>query len=415
MKVLMLSWEYPPRAVGGLARHVYELTRSLVKKGVEVDLLTAREEALPYEEKIEGVRVFRVDPYHGDPGGFTAWVMRLNLALLEKGASLAAREQYDLVHAHDWLVAYSARGLKHAFNMPLLATIHATEHGRNHGLHNDLQRYISDVEWWLTFEAWKVICCSRYMEKELIDVFQLPRDKIRIIYNGIDLEAFEPAPGTEKKRQQFAAQEEKIIFFVGRLVREKGVDTLLDAAAILQSQNIPLKFIIAGKGPEGDYLRHKAVELGLQERVAFTGYISDEERNLIYHLADAAVFPSLYEPFGIVALEAMAAKTPVLVSDVGGFDEIVEHDVDGLKFYAGDASSLATQLLRLFQEKDLAGKLVRNGYKKARSFSWEEIAAQTIGVYREIISSHAKIKAQETFFLQGHSVPAGKPSRYQNH
>jgi glycogen(starch) synthase len=413
MRVLMLSWEYPPRAVGGLARHVYELTRSLVKKGVQVELLTAREEGLPYEEEMEEVRVFRVDPYHGDPGGFTAWVMRLNLALLEKGAFLASMQQYDLVHAHDWLVAYAARGLKHAFQLPLLATIHATEHGRNQGLHNDLQRYISDVEWWLTFEAWKVICCSRYMEEELMNVFQLPRDKISIIYNGIQLKAFQPPPEAERKREQFARPEERIIFFVGRLVREKGVHILLEAAAQLKSYEQPLKFIIAGKGPEGDYLRQKAWEMGLQGRVVFTGYINDEERNLLYHLADAAVFPSLYEPFGIVALEAMAAQTPVLVSDIGGFDEIVEHNVDGLKFYAGDTSSLASQLVRLFQEEGLAQSLRCQGLKKARSFSWGKIASQTIDVYRDIVHSQEKIRSQEIIFSRGEKMPLVPPSRYR--
>lgn len=412
MKVLMLSWEYPPRTVGGLARHAYELTRSLVSKGVEVDLLTAREGQLPVEEIMEGVRVYRVEPYHGDPGGFPAWVMRLNMALLEKGAALASFRDYDLVHAHDWLVAYAARGLKHAFQLPMLATIHATEHGRNQGLHNDLQRYISDVEWWLTYEAWRVVCCSRYMEKELQDVFQLPRDKIKVIYNGIRLEEMETPANSEKKRLKFALPEEKIIFYVGRLVREKGVDTLLEAASRLKNYNMPYKLIISGKGPEGDYLRNKTWEMGLQDNVSFTGYISDEDRNLLYCLADAAVFPSLYEPFGIVALEAMAAKTPVVVSDIGGFDEIVEHDLDGLKFYAGDAQSLTSQLVRIFSEDRLAENLRNQGLKKAKKFSWEEIAAQTINLYQELMRSKEAFSWQENMLTEEkeHEVP----HRYQN-
>ena len=411
MRVLMLSWEYPPRTVGGLARHAYELTRSLVKKGVRVDLLTARENQLPVEENMEGVQVFRVDPYHGDPGGFPAWVMRLNMALLEKGSALASWQDYDLLHAHDWLVAYAARGLKHAFKLPLLATIHATEHGRNQGLHNDLQRYISDVEWWLTFEAWKVICCSLYMERELVKVFQLPRDKIRVIYNGIRLDELNAPAGAEKKRLQFAQPGEKIIFFVGRLVREKGVDTLLEAASMLVGYNIPFKLIIAGKGPEGDYLRHKTWKMGLQDRVLFTGYINDEDKNLIYHLADAAVFPSLYEPFGIVALESMAAQTPALVSDVGGFEEIVKHDLDGLKFYAGDAASLTSQLVRLFNENELALRLRDNGLQKARQFSWEEIASQTIDLYQEMSNSREAFSWQENLLIEEKEQDV--PSRYQ--
>ena len=222
-------------------------------------------------------------------------------------------------------MAYAGRALKHAYKVPLIATIHATEYGRNQGLHNDLQRYISDVEWWLVFEAWRVIVCSHYMEKELQRVFQAPLDKLRVVSNGVDMKRYQQA-GHELSRSAFAAPDERIVLFVGRLVQEKGVHLLIDAVPKVLHYYSNAKFVIAGRGPAEDYLRNKAVDMGIANRIYFTGYIDDRTRDFLYREADVAVFPSLYEPFGMVVLEAMAAMTPVVVADVGGLSEIVVHE-----------------------------------------------------------------------------------------
>ncbi|MCL6635542.1 MAG: glycosyltransferase family 4 protein, partial [Peptococcaceae bacterium] len=298
MKVLMLSWEYPPRNVGGLARHVYDLTRALARGGVEVHLVTCGGQGAPDYERVEGVHVYRVAPYHVSSPDFVTWVVQFNVAMLERAFPLLEEiGEVNILHAHDWLVAYAARAIKHGRRLPLVVTIHATEYGRNGGLHNDTQRHISDIEWWLTYEAWRVICCSRFMKGEVRHVFQLPDDKVRVIQNGVD-----PANFAEKsrnvRRSDFAAADEKIVFYVGRLVREKGVQVLLDAAPEILSQHHNTKFVIAGKGPYEESLRRQAAYLGIANRVYFTGYIDDGLRNSLYHWADVAVFPSLYEPFG---------------------------------------------------------------------------------------------------------------------
>jgi len=317
----MLSWEYPPKSVGGLARHVYDLTNALASIGVDIHLITSGGMGAPHFEEINGVKVHRVEPYRVSSPDFVTWVAQFNVALLEKAIPLmASNYDFQILHAHDWLVAYAARAIKHAGRLPLVVTIHATEYGRNNGLHNDTQRHISDIEWWLTYEAWRVICCSHFMEDEVKRVFQLPQDKIAVIPNGV-------APGNFKtlsknaRRSDYAAPDEKIIFYVGRMVQEKGVQVLLDAAPEILAHYPQAKFIIAGKGPYLDALKNQASALGIANRVYFTGYISDEVRNSLYSWADVAVFPSLYEPFGIVALEAMAARTPVVVSDCGGISE----------------------------------------------------------------------------------------------
>ncbi|TLM99386.1 glycosyltransferase family 4 protein, partial [bacterium] len=178
----------------------------------------------------------------------------------------------------------------------------------------------------------------------------------------------------------------RMIFFVGRLVREKGIQVLLEAMPGILSDFPDTKAVIAGKGPYEEYLRSRARELGVSHRVHFAGYIDDATRNRLYREATVAVFPSLYEPFGIVALEGMAARTPVVVADAGGLREIVHHGVDGLKCYVGSADSLADNIMTVFRDPDLARRMMENGYKKVRDeFSWDSIARQTSSVYWDVI------------------------------
>lgn len=388
MRILMLTWEYPPRVVGGIAHVVSELSRALAGEGNEVEVITTLEENLPEAEKIDGVTVHRVAPYHGRPLNFFAWVHQLNLAMLEKGVSLSRRRRFDLVHAHDWLVAYAGRGIKHIFQMPLIASIHATEFGRNHGLHNDEQRYIGEVEWSLTYEAWRVICNSRYMREEIESVFNLPPDKISIIPNGIRPAAFQVSSPDPAVRQRFAASQEKILFFIGRLVREKGVQVLLEALPIIKERIPNVRVVIAGRGPYAEELHRISLHLGLDQQVTFAGYIDEETRNQLYAHADVAVFPSLYEPFGLVALEAMATGTPVVVSDTGGFAETVVHGVNGIRVAPGNASELAGQVCTLLGDPELARRLAGRALQDVEEkFSWPSIARRYEAIYQQIVFS----------------------------
>ncbi len=392
MRILMLSWEYPPRSVGGLAQHVYDLSSALAGIGEEVHVLTCGAPGVPDYEQVNGVHVHRFQNYQISAPHFVTWVAQLNIAMLERAIPLFSElGGVHIIHAHDWLVAYAARALKHAWRLPLVATIHATEYGRNCGLHNDIQRHISDIEWWLTYEAWKVICCSQYMKNEVRHVFQVPEDKIQVIVNGVNPANFSTRT-IRVTRDQFAAPDERIVFYVGRLVREKGVQVLLDAAPQILSRHPQTKFIIAGKGPYAEELHRQAVNLGIAQRVYFTGYIDDEVRNTLYSWADVAVFPSLYEPFGIVALEGMAAKTPVVVADTGGLSEIVEHGVDGLKFYPGNSRSLADMIVWLLKDRQLAQNLRQQAYRKVlEKFNWHDIALATRRVYQQVWNEYRRV------------------------
>lgn len=391
MRILMLSWEYPPKVIGGLARAVSDLSEALVEHGHEVFVATSDHPQSDPVEYLSGVRIYRTNQHYPTPLGFLDTVLYMNYHLIQRAVQILRTEAVQIVHAHDWLVAPAAKVLKHAFKIPLVATIHATEWGRSGGLHNDLQRHISDVEWWLTYEAYRVICCSRYMHGELMRVFHLPEDKISVIPNGVNAARFKQAhPDLNSFRSQWALPEERIVFFVGRHVYEKGVDVLLGAVPLVLAQMPYTKFIIAGTGPMHEELKRRAQEMGIGHKVMFPGFIDDLTRNSLYQLADAAVFPSRYEPFGIVALEAMAAGAPVVVSDVGGFREIVRHGETGLTFYAGQSKSLADNILILLKDRQQARLMRSLAYRELLvKYDWESIARQTVEVYNRALGGKA--------------------------
>ena len=389
MRIAMLTWEYPPRSVGGIAPHAQQLSRALARMGHDVHVITHLEgNALRWEDD-NGVSVHRVPMANPAPPDFLHWVMQMNMNLIEAVMELVRRSWIpDIIHAHDWLVAYAAKALKHSLVVPMISTIHATEAGRHSGLHNDLQRYIGDVEWWLAFEAWRVICCSTYMLDEVLRVFQLPLDKVDVIPNGVNAEEFRSvgdARDIREFRRMYAADDEKMVFFVGRLVHEKGVHVLINAMPKVLAHYSKAKLVIAGRGPAADYLKSLAAQLGIWDRVYFTGYIDDDTRNKLYRAADIAVVPSLYEPFGITALEAMAAQCPVAVSDIGGLNSIVEIGVNGYKFYTGNANSLADTILHVFFCPEDAMRVSKRAYAEVTSkYTWDRVARLTDTVYRRV-------------------------------
>lgn len=393
MRILMLSWEYPPRIVGGISRVVHDLAQELGRAGNEVHVVTYWESGTKEIEKDNNVYVHRVHSYDVNSYNFVDWVLHFNFSMIEHCIRLVAEMgEFDIIHAHDWIVAFAARALKHAYRKPLVSTIHATEYGRNYGLHNDMQRYISSVEWWLTYESWKVICNSNYMRSEIKNVFQLPDDKICVIPNGINIDKFGCVEKDMEFRRNYAADNEKIVFCVGRLVQEKGVHVLVDAVPKVISKYNDVKFVIAGKGPQLDYLRDKAWNMGIADRIYFTGYISDENLAKMYKCANISVFPSLYEPFGIVALEGMVAGTPVVVSDTGGLGDIIEHGVDGMKAAPGNSDLLADCILELLFRPDFAESIKEKATNKVeRMYTWDLITEKTLKIYSEVIENYKKL------------------------
>jgi len=388
----MLSWEYPPRIVGGIARHVYGLSRGLAKLGVDVSVFTCEFPGAPREEKLDGVRIFRVDSYKAPTPNLATWDLMMNQSMEEFAAEILSSNSGDpvLLHAHEWLVAKAAVGLKHTLRLPMMATIHATEAGRRYVLHDDNERMIDQIEYWLTFEAWRIICCSRYMTRQVSAQFSLPADKTITIPNGVDVSDFVGTFNKRNFRREFASPAEKIVLFVGRLVYEKGAGVLLEAIPrVLQKVNC--KVIIGSEGYMKEELVAQTKRLGIGQHVVFTGYIDETTLRRLYRVADVCVFPSLYEPFGIVALEAMAAKAPVVVSDVGGFSEIVRDGVNGVKVVPNDAESLAASIIRVLADPAYAENLRANAAKIVQDqYSWNQIAVLTKIIYEEVLEAYRK-------------------------
>ena len=388
MKILMLTWEYPPRIVGGIARVVHDLSKRLIKDGHEVTVVTYRDNTdVPSYENDKGVNVYRVDNYMIHPNNFIDWIMQLNFNMLSKATEIINKEgDFDVIHAHDWLVTYAAKSLKNAYDIPIVATIHATEAGRNSGIHDETQRYINDTEWLLTYEASEVIVNSNYMKNEIQRLFGLPYEKINVIPNGVNISNFVGVERDYDFRRQYAMDNEKIILYVGRLVYEKGVQNLIAAMPKILANYHDSKLIIAGRGGMMDELKQEASNLGLDNKVYFTGYLDSKQVQKMYKCADVAVFPSTYEPFGIVALEGMLSGVPTVVSDVGGLDEIIEHGVDGMKAYCGNPNSIADSVIALLYDHQLASNCSKRAIKKVKEqFNWEKIAQDTHFTYEKAV------------------------------
>ncbi len=394
LTVMMLTWEFPPRIIGGISPHVYYLSKSLARNGVKVYVVTCDFPGAPQHEIVDGVEVFRTDSYKNPSPDFATWVYLMNVNMQKEAAALvnSLGGKVDVFHAHDWLVATAGIGLKHVFRKPLFATMHSTEIGRRNGIHFDYERMIHETEAWLTYEAWKVICCSNYMVSHVRWAFGLPGDKLIMVPNGVNAEVYAKTESDDLSqfRSKFALPEEKIVLFVGRLVHEKGVHVLVSAVPkILEKVNA--KFIIVGNGYMKEQLSNLTRSIGLSHKVMFTGFVDDETLRKLQKCADVSVVPSLFEPFGIVALEAMAAKSPLVVSDTGGLSEIVEHDMTGVKVYADNPDSLMWGITKVLLDEKYANWIKANAYKKVQeTYDWNRIAQQTKAIYEAVLNEYSK-------------------------
>jgi glycogen synthase len=389
-RVLILSWEYPPLIEGGLARHVRKLSEALVELDVDVHVLTRGSEESPPEEEVAGVSIHRVrEPTRpSDLGEFVAWVERMNADMLAAGVELGDRYDFELVHGHDWLVAMACDHLARRFGAALVTTIHATEHGRHQGwVDKHPQSYIHGVERWITNRAERVIACSYYMREQIADIFGVDEGSVAVIPNGIDRGDLQAHDGDELKRlrHEFAAPDEKLVLLIGRLVYEKGFQLALEAMPALIESLEGVRFVVAGSGTHEPELRRQAAELGLMERGTFLGWIGDDVLHSLYRIADVCVVPSIYEPFGLVALEAMASGCPCIVADTGGLREVVPHEEAGLRFRARDPEALVDVAARVLSDDALGRRLVAEAYEHLRRFDWLDVAERTSAVYAELV------------------------------
>ncbi|MCW2969870.1 MAG: glycosyl transferase group 1 [Solirubrobacterales bacterium] len=398
-RVLILSWEYPPVIEGGLARHVRKLAEALVRRGATVDVLTRgneqrSENGLRGLDELGGLRVHRVrEPtWPRDLDRFVAWVQQMNEDMLAAGEALAQETSYDLIHGHDWLVAHAAAALSERLEVPYVTTIHATEHGRHQGWVEDHpQSHIHSVERWMAHRADAVIVCSYYMRGHVADIFDIDERRVAVIPNGVDPSDLRPSGDLGAMRREFAAPHEKLVLLVGRLVYEKGFQLALDALPGVIQRVGNVRFLVAGSGTHEAELRSQAKRLGLSEHGTFLGWIGDDVLHSLYRISDLCVVPSIYEPFGLVALEAMASGCPCIVADTGGLREVVPvGERVGLRFNGGDAEHLGVMIERLLVDDGLRDRLVTEASEHVLRFDWDDIAQRTCGIYDELAEPAAR-------------------------
>ena len=307
-------------------------------------MLTRGHEESPAEEEVNGVLVHRVrEPKRPrELGEFVTWIEHMNADMLAAGVELGDRYDFDVVHGHDWLVAVAGDHLAKRFRCPFVVTIHATEYGRHQGwVDKHPQSHIHGVERWMANRAERVITCSHYMREHVADIYGLEEERVTVIPNGIDPTTWCPSRPRRAARRASPQPDEKLVLLVGRLVYEKGFQLALEALPGLIERVGNVRFLVAGSGTHEQELRQQATELGLDEHGTFLGWIGDDVLHSLYRIADLTVVPSIYEPFGLVALEAMASGCPCLVADTGGLREVVPNEDVGLRFQARDPDSLA--------------------------------------------------------------------------
>lgn len=402
MRVLMLSWEYPPVVVGGLGRHVHALATQLAAQGHDVVVLCRQPSGTdavthPTTDVVsEGVRLIRVaeDPAHlVFEKDLVAWTLAMGHAMTRAGLALGSWRP-DVVHAHDWLVTHPAVALAEAFGVPLVATIHATEAGRHSGwLSHPLNQQVHSVEWWLANRADSLITCSSAMRREVAHLFDVDTDLVSVLHNGI-----EPGGWTVRAKDVGAARRahsphgDPLLLFFGRIEWEKGIQDLIAALPKIRRAFRGTRVVVAGDGSQTEWLQEQARKHRVLRAVEFVGHLSDRSLAALLTAANAVVLPSRYEPFGIVALEAAAAGTPLVASTAGGLGEVVLDGVTGLSFAPGDVDGLARAVRTVLSDPTAAAARARAAKERlATDFNWATIATDTAAVYASAVVREPRV------------------------
>lgn len=381
----MFSWEYPPHIIGGISTHVAGLAGALVRTGHDVTVVTLHHAdahhgtvRAPDDEVVDGVRVVRADaslPWLPDDD-LVARTASANHRLVARTATLGAWTP-DVVHTHDWFTAWAGDTVAALHGVPLVATMHATERGRHGGhLPPGLPAAVNAVEWWLTYQAREVIACSQFMVREVIADFELPSDKVHLVPNGVDVERW------RIDLADICADRPPLVVAWGRVQYEKGFQILARAMRDLRTRVPGVRCVIAGRGSYLPELQSLLDIEGVSDIVHLAGFVADDDLRRLLAEASCVVIPSLYEPFGIVALEGMAAGAAIVVARTGGLAEIVAGTGAGVLFEPGDPHDLAVAIAGLIDDPTRASALRAAAAMLLRDrYSWDAIAESTAQVY----------------------------------
>jgi len=419
MRLAVMVYEYPPKIVGGLGTYAAEITRKFVLLENDVSVFTMNDDegALPTRELWRGIEIHR--PLHIDVSDslpdviaedvrrwgrgiqFFSKILVYNYLSASKIVNELVKKEgfkYDVLIAHDWLSVIAGITAKRELGLPLVFHVHSTEKGRTLGNGSEV---VSSIEHRGGQMADLVVTVSNAMKEELAEL-GFPKEKIRVCYNGVDPQKYSPEQvGEEKKkeiRESYGINDDnQMILFIGRLVWIKGVDKLIMAMPHVLQKVPNAKLVIVGLGDMEGHLKNMVRGLKLEDAVKFRfEFVPEEERIAHYAACDLAAFPSLYEPFGIVALEAMSMEKPVVVgaSGVSGMREIVLADGPGqcgFHINPNDPIDIAWGIVSSLQNNDRKLELGKNGRKRVLTeFTWDAIAKKTLEIYDELMKKEEK-------------------------
>lgn len=374
----MIGWEYPPFKAGGLATHCYGLTRSLADKNVKVYFFMpkTKHEIKKDKENLEIIEAGEIDifPYDRPDSkeievGFFETVSKYNALVAAKvNASVKTNGKYDVIHCHDWLTIKAGIQIKEETGIPLVLTIHSTEYDRSGWIYPN--QWFIDIERDGMGKADRIIAVSDFTKKVIVDKYGINPNKISVVHNAV-------YPIDEGRKK-------KIVLFLGRLTIQKGAEFFLKAAQKVKDYSPDTKFVVAGTGDMLPRLISQAIDLGISDRVIFTGRLSEDEVKHIYGISSVYVMPSVSEPFGITALEAISAGTPTIASKTAGFSEAFKNC---LKVDFWDTDEMANKIISILRYEPLRKSLSVNGKQEINLFKWDNVAKNTLNVYRDVIQS----------------------------
>ncbi|MGM0874265.1 MAG: glycosyltransferase family 4 protein [Bacillota bacterium] len=382
--VLLLTTEYGDKIIGGLGRHVNDLTVEGTKRGIVFIVVTVSQTHEESYRVEDGVHVFRLLPWQRKSKDFLEYILNVNFRFLQ----FILQElhlSFDLIHAHDWLTGIAGGQLKTIMNLPLLSTIHATEIGRKQGEINQLIKRITDYEKNLVHSSDKVIVCSLFMKNVLKNEFSLPMDRIEVIPNGIIPKNYQSVMLQEDAIKRFPFIQSPFLLAMGRLVKEKGFQLLIQAFSEIHENFSELRLVIAGVGPYGNQLKQLTRDLHLENKVIFTGFVQGIERNTLLKHCEIVVIPSLYEPFGIISLEGMVAAKPTIAFKIGGLAEILA-DNRGILINEATSKCLAEKLHFYLSQPNQMRKVADAGYEAANSiYNLSNLVDETVILYMKMV------------------------------
>ncbi|HOX08443.1 MAG TPA: glycosyltransferase [Planctomycetota bacterium] len=390
LRLLMLATEYPPARGYGLGRYASELAEALAATGAEVHVVTQNYDSGKPLIQANGVSVHLVterkelDHYR--------WVSNAvldNLWLVERALEVMRDHgPFDVLLTHDWLGALAAKSLKASQGLPWVFFMHDTEPGKRGNKLDPEQIYIAEMEAWACANANAVVANSRFTASELTRYYQFPADKLAVVPCGVNPRRFHAHCHLPDFRALLAAPDEKLLLYVGRLSPMKGVDVLVEAMPQILAQRPATRLAIAGEGVLKDEILKTAKSKGLEGRVRLLGHLSGPVLAAAYRAASLIVVPSRYEPFGMVALEAMCCGTPVAAADTGGLKEVVPADGLTRRFAADNAKALAASVIEALG-RSMTGEDRQRLQDHASRFSWERSADETIGLCRQVLAGSA--------------------------